>query len=119
MSTKDIRYETRIIWDEDISRLDYVREGIYLTTRQRGPVRTPGRRVGYAEIAKPKTTRGLETVRRRIFWLMPHDRDSDPSGCYARGRLAPAEAVDPRTVSIGVLGKVTSRVLHLSIRRSG
>lgn len=33
---------------------------------------------------------------RRVFWLKDHDRDSDPTGCYATD--APAEAVDPRAV---------------------
>ena len=98
--------ETRIVWDEDVSSLDYVREGIYAVAgyRRRGPVRTPGRRVGYAEVSRNE---GGPVIHRRIFWLAEHDRDSEPDGCYASG--APSEAVDPRTVRPGVPGRLTER----------
>ncbi|WP_445800784.1 DUF6009 family protein [Streptomyces malaysiensis] len=33
------------------------------------------------------------TLPRRVFWLLPHGRDNDPDGPYAKS--APAEAVDP------------------------
>jgi hypothetical protein len=42
-----------------------------------------------------------------VFWLLPHDRDTDPEGLYATG--APAEAVDPRTLAPGSKGCKTER----------
>lgn len=55
--------------------------------------------------AKPSRSSG--TFRRRVFWLLPHDRDSDPDGLYATG--APAEAVDLRTLDPRVKGSKTER----------
>lgn len=43
-----------------------------------------------------KASRSPGTFRRRVFWLLPHDRDTQPEGLYKTG--APAEAVDPRTL---------------------
>jgi hypothetical protein len=54
--------------------------------------------VGYAILnTTAKASRSSGTFRRRVFWLLPHDRDTDPDGLYATG--APAEAVDPRTLA--------------------
>ncbi|MEW1569906.1 DUF6009 family protein, partial [Streptomyces sp. NPDC093509] len=55
--------------------------------------------------AKPSRASG--TFRRRVFWLLPHDRDTEPRGLYARS--APAEAVDPRTLEKRVKGYKTER----------
>uniref|UniRef100_UPI0004C612D9 DUF6009 family protein n=2 Tax=Streptomyces TaxID=1883 RepID=UPI0004C612D9 len=43
----------------------------------------------------------------RVFWLLPHDRDTAPQGLYATG--APAEAVDPTTLASRAKGHKTER----------
>ncbi|MEU3877743.1 DUF6009 family protein [Streptomyces sp. NPDC029704] len=105
----EISHETALVWLEDITNLDYVRQSLErLPTRRGKPPYHHGRMVGYALLgpaAKPSRSSG--TFRRRVFWLLPHDRDSDPEGLYATG--APAEAVDPRTLEPGIKGSKTER----------
>ncbi|MFF3941638.1 DUF6009 family protein [Streptomyces phaeofaciens] len=106
----EIGHEADLVWLEDIRGLDYVRQSLdRLPTRRGRPAyHRDGRMVGYAQLgpdAKPSRSSG--TFRRRVFWLLPHDRDSDPKGLYATG--APAEAVDPRTVVPGGKGHKTQR----------
>ncbi|GGP89413.1 DUF6009 family protein [Streptomyces melanogenes] len=106
----EISHETEIVWLEDVSALDYVRQSLdRLATRRSKPAyHRDGRMVGYALLgpsAKPSPSSG--TWRRRVFWVLPHDRDSEPTGLYATG--APAEAVDPRTLAPGSKGRKTER----------
>ncbi|MFF9042127.1 DUF6009 family protein [Streptomyces sp. NPDC014892] len=106
----EIAHEADLVWLEDISGLDYVRQSLdRLPTRRGKPAyHRDGRMVGYALLgpdAKPSRSSG--TFRRRVFWLLPHDRDTDPEGLYATG--APAEAVDPRTLAAGSKGRKTER----------
>jgi hypothetical protein len=106
----EIAHETAVVWLEDVSGLDYVRQSLdRLPTRRGKPAyHRNGRMVGYAQLgpdAKPSRFSG--TFRRRVFWLLPHDRDTAPEGLYATG--APAEAVDPRTVAPGSKGLRTVR----------
>ncbi|MFJ6939930.1 DUF6009 family protein [Streptomyces sp. NPDC101132] len=106
----EIRHEIDLVWLEDISRLDYVRQSLdRLPTRRGKPAyHRDGRMVGYALLgpgAKPSRSSG--TFRRRVFWLLPHDRDTDPEGLYATG--APAEAVDAGTLAPGSKGRKTER----------
>ncbi|MFF9091300.1 DUF6009 family protein [Streptomyces sp. NPDC014991] len=106
----EISHETDLVWLEDIDAVDYVRQTLdRLPTRKgRPPYHRDGRMVGYAILgptAKPSRVSG--TFRRRVFWLLPHDRDSQPSGLYAKS--APAEAVDPRTLEPRVKGYKTER----------
>lgn len=64
--------------------------------------------VGYAELdatAEADPDSGLH--RRRVLFLLPHDRDRDPGGLYAAG--APGEAVDPSTIQPRVVGEKTVR----------
>lgn len=106
----EISHETDIVWLEEIDELDYVRQSIdRLPTRKgRPPYRRPGRMVGYAILGPDaKASRASGTFRRRVFWLQPHDRDSEPDGLYANS--APAEAVDPRTLQPRVKGYKTER----------
>ncbi|MER8009596.1 DUF6009 family protein [Streptomyces sp. NPDC094149] len=106
----EISHETDIVWLEEIDELDYVRQSIdRLPTRKgRPPYRRPGRMVGYAILGPDaKASRASGTFRRRVFWLQPHDRDSEPEGLYANS--APAEAVDPRTLEPRVKGYKTER----------
>ncbi|MET7694327.1 DUF6009 family protein [Streptomyces sp. NPDC005483] len=106
----EISHETDIVWLEEIDELDYVRQSIdRLPTRKgRPPCRRPGRMIGYAILGPDaKASRASGTLRRRVFWLQPHDRDSEPDGLYANS--APAEAVDPRTLEPRVKGYKTER----------
>ena len=106
----EISHEADLVWLEDVSKLDYVRQSLdRLPTRKGKPAyHRDGRMVGYALLgpsAKPSRSSG--TFRRRVFWLLPHDRDAVPDGLYATG--APAEAVDPRTLAPGKKGRKTER----------
>lgn len=106
----EISAETEIVWLEDITDLDYVRQSLdRLSTRTGKPAYTrPGRLVGYAVLgASAKASRSSGTFRRRVLWLLPHDRDTAPDGLYSTG--APVEAVDPRTIAAGVKGYKTER----------
>ncbi|MFC8450110.1 DUF6009 family protein [Kitasatospora sp. NPDC057223] len=103
-------HEETVVWLEDPAAFDYVRQTIDKTPRRRGKPRwlRDGRMVGYAEldetaVADPDS--GLH--RRRVFFLLPHDRDLDPAGLYAAG--APGEAVDPSTVEPRAVGEKTPR----------
>jgi hypothetical protein len=94
-----LAHETRIVWLLDPARFDDVRQAAIVTRTATGPPSDDlgGTRllVGYGEARK--SGRGL--YRRRIFYLRETDRDFDPRGAYRYG--APAEAVDPMTVSAG------------------
>ncbi|MCQ4213363.1 MULTISPECIES: DUF6009 family protein [Streptomyces] len=106
----EISHEVELVWLEDITTLDYVRQSLdRLPTRRGRPAyHRDGRMVGYALLGpKAKASRSSGTFRRRVFWLLPHDRDSAPDGLYATG--APAEAVDPRTLAARVKGYKTER----------
>ncbi|MFF4749179.1 DUF6009 family protein [Streptomyces sp. NPDC002514] len=107
---EEIAHEIDIVWLEDITPLDYVRQSLdRLPTRRGKPAyHRDGRMVGYALLgpdARPSRSSG--TFRRRVFWLLPHDRDTEPTGLYAKG--APAEAVDPRTIAARTKGYKTER----------
>ncbi|MFE5199043.1 DUF6009 family protein [Streptomyces sp. NPDC056601] len=106
----EIRHESDLVWLEDIAELDYVRQSLdRLPTRRGKPAyHRDGRMVGYATLApQAKASRSSGTFRRRVFWLLPHDRDAQPEGLYETG--APAEAVDPRTLAAGTKGYKTER----------
>jgi hypothetical protein len=106
----ELSHEAELVWFEDIDALDYVRQSLdRLPTRRGRPAyRRDGRMVGYALLGpQAKASRSSGTFRRRVFWLLPHDRDSDPEGLYASS--APAEAIDPRTLSPGSKGYKTER----------
>jgi hypothetical protein len=106
----EINHESELVWLEDIEQLDYVRQSLdRLPTRRGKPAyHRPGRMVGYAVLgSEAKPSRSSGTFRRRVFWLLPHDRDCAPDGLYARS--APAEAVDPHTLQARVKGYKTQR----------
>ena len=110
ITSEEISYEADIVWLEDVDDLDYVRQSLdRLPTRGTKPAYyRDGRMVGYALLSSyAKPSRSSGTFRRRVFWLLPHDRDSAPHGLYAKG--APAEAVDPRTLAAGIKGYKTQR----------
>ncbi len=106
----EISHEADIVWLEDIDNLDYVRQSLDRLPTRRGkpPYHRDGRMVGYAILGSTaKASRASGTFRRRVFWLLPHDRDSQPQGLYAKS--APAEAVDPRTLHPCAKGSKTER----------
>ncbi|MER6570304.1 DUF6009 family protein [Streptomyces sp. NPDC001093] len=106
----EIVHEVGLVWLEDTSGLDYVRQSLDRLPSRRGKpaYHRDGRMVGYALLGpQAKPSRSSGTFRRRVFWLLPHDRDTVPDGLYATG--APAEAVDPRTLAPGSKGRKTER----------
>ncbi|MFD7026436.1 DUF6009 family protein [Streptomyces sp. NPDC059917] len=110
ISDDEIQHEVDLVWLEDVTELDYVRQSLdRLPTRRGKPAyHRDGRLVGYAQLgAQAKPSRSSGTFRRRVFWLLPHDRDTVPDGLYASG--APAEAVDPTTLTAGSKGRKTER----------
>jgi hypothetical protein len=106
----EICHEIELVWLEDMTNLDYVRQSLdRLPTRRAKPAyRRDGRMVGYALLGpQAKPSRSSGTFRRRVFWLLPHDRDTDAEGVYATG--APVEAIDPRTLAPASKGRKTER----------
>ncbi|MFI1441771.1 DUF6009 family protein [Streptomyces fructofermentans] len=107
---EEIAHETELVWLEDATLLDYVRQSLDRLPSRRGrpAYHRDGRMVGYAILGKDaKPSRHSGTFRRRVFWLLPHDRDQQPNGLYETG--APSEAIDPRTVTPRVKGYKTER----------
>ncbi|GAA2116447.1 DUF6009 family protein [Kitasatospora saccharophila] len=110
ISDDELVHEAELVWLEDISALDYVRQSLDRLPNRRGrpAYHRAGRLVGYAQLGREaKASRSSGTFRRRVFWLLPHDRDARPEGLYATG--APAEAVDPGTLAPGTRGRKTER----------
>lgn len=110
ITDEEICDESELVWLENVENLDYVRQSLdRLPTRRGRPAyHRDGRMIGYAQLSPlAKASRSSGTFRRRVFWLLPHDRDNDPQGLYATG--TPAEAVDPRTLSPGAKGRKTER----------
>ncbi|MFD9053252.1 DUF6009 family protein [Streptomyces zaomyceticus] len=110
LTESDLTDEARVVWLEDPGHLDYVRQALDKTPRRRNKPRyaRDGRMIGYTELADSATAdpdSGL--YRRRVFFLLPHDRDTEPEGVYRQG--APGEAVDPRTVEAKRVGEKTPR----------
>lgn len=110
LTESDLTHEEQVVWLENPENLDYVRQALDKTRRRntRPPYARDGRMVGYAllgEGAEPDPDSGL--YKRRVFFLLPHDRDSLPDGLYREG--APGEAVDPHTVAPRKPGAKTPR----------
>ena len=117
LAEEDLVDEVELIWavPSEIAALDYVRQSVQKVSRRKGRPRyvLDGRCLGWANLgedAEPDPDSGL--YKRRIFFLLPHDRDSDPDGVYATG--APGEAVDPRTLEPRKVGEKTPRSQHKS-----
>jgi hypothetical protein len=107
---EEIAHEDDLVWLEDPALLDYVRQSLERLPSRRGrpAYHRNGRMVGYALLDRgAKSSPASGTFRRRVFWLLPHDRDGQPDGLYATG--APSEAVDPRTIQPRVKGYKTER----------
>ncbi|WP_415954473.1 DUF6009 family protein [Streptomyces sp. KLOTTS4A1] len=109
----DLAQEAEIVWLEDPTPLDYVRQALDKVNTRRGKPRyeRDGRLIGYSNLA-PKAPRSADSglFARRTFYLLPHDRPNrpdDPECPYRVG--SPLEAVDPRTIDAGVVGAKTTR----------
>ncbi|MFX4295192.1 DUF6009 family protein [Streptomyces bohaiensis] len=110
LTESQLVHEAAIVWLEDTTNLDYVRQALDKTGRRTGKPRyaRDGRMVGYTDLdkdAEANPDSGL--YQRRTFFLLPHDRPNDPDGIYKAG--APGEAVDPRTIEAGRVGTKTPR----------
>ncbi|MFD3677663.1 DUF6009 family protein [Streptomyces sp. NPDC058613] len=110
LNESDLLHESSVVWLENPDNLDYVRQALDKTARRRGKPRyaRDGRMVGYSELdehAEADPDSGLQL--RRVFFLLPHDRDTEPNGLYQQG--APGEAVDPRTIAPRRVGEKTPR----------
>ncbi|MFE7777612.1 DUF6009 family protein [Streptomyces sp. NPDC057445] len=109
LTESDLIHEEEVVWLENPD-FDYVRQALDKTRRRntKPPYARDGRMIGYAilgEDAEPDPDSGL--YKRRVFYLLPHDRDSLPDGVYREG--APGEAVDPRTIEPTKPGHKTPR----------
>jgi hypothetical protein len=109
----DVAHEVDIVWLEDPTGLDYVRQALDKVNTRRGKPRyeRDGRLIGFSNLA-PKAPRSADSglFTRRTFYLLPHDRPNrpdDPECPYNVG--SPLEAVDPRTVAPGKVGEKTAR----------
>jgi hypothetical protein len=112
LNKNELADEERIVWEEDISGLDYVREVVCEAGTRQRPVpwhkHEVGRRVGYAVLKSDAKNTGCPgEFYRRLFFLKDHDRDREPNGVYSW--TAPFEAVDPRTVRPGCPGELAER----------
>ncbi|NJQ13466.1 DUF6009 family protein [Streptomyces bohaiensis] len=110
LTESQLVHEAAVVWLEDTTNLDYVRQALDKTGRRTGKPRyaRDGRMVGYTDLdkdAEANPDSGL--YQRRTFFLLPHDRPNDPDGIYKAG--APGEAVDPRTIEAGRVGAKTPR----------
>ncbi|WP_370672033.1 DUF6009 family protein [Streptomyces sp. BpilaLS-43] len=67
-------------------------------------------------VLKSDAPSGHEFVR-RAFWVKDYDRSEQPDGMYKTS--APREAVDPRTVRAGSMGRSSARLIGQSGGRRG
>lgn len=104
------KYESSIVWLENIENIPYVREYLLNNcSRRKGKIKYGDFKVvGYSELHSTAPNNGRPGYfSRRIFWLKSHDRFLQPNGVYSTG--CPIEAVDPLTVSVGKAGLLTNR----------
>jgi PHP family Zn ribbon phosphoesterase len=107
-----IEHEERIVWEQDPSRFEYVRQRLERCgTRVKGvPFNGRGERVGYAVLAPhaPRIRKGV--WERRVFYVRSNDRSEHPREAGPYEETAPYEAVDPRSLAPGAVGRITQRV---------
>ena len=100
--------EDKIVWlrdHETLARMAYVREKVQLCSIRTCPVKAPQGEmlIGYAVLKKTAAKVGSEGFRRRIFTLLPEDRDFGPESTFQEtgAVYVPPEAVDPLSVQAG------------------
>ena len=106
LSPDDLDKEWEIVWEVDVSDLDYVRQSLVMCNSRSRPigVHRDWVRVGYA-VLKPNARPdykypGLSYWDRRLFWLKKYDPYE---------QHCPTEAVDPETVSPAVVAEQTEK----------
>ncbi|MEV0126785.1 DUF6009 family protein [Streptomyces sp. NPDC050703] len=109
----DLAQEAEVVWLEDPTDLDYVRQALDKVNTRKGKPRyeRDGRLIGYSNLA-PKAPRSADSglFARRTFYLLPHDRPNQPDDPECPYRVgSPLEAVDPRTIAAGKVGEKTPR----------
>lgn len=109
-----LKHESAIVWTQDVSDLEYVRQRVNCYARRRTggmqfgmQFRSIGRRVGYSILTPDAPHSTGRWWARREFWISRDDRPFQPEGPYQVG--TPYEGVDPLTVAPGVLGLLTER----------
>jgi len=100
--------EIEIIWDRDVSNLDYVRQSMAMCKNRSRPigVKDGQARLGYA-VLKPDAEPddkwpGFSYWFRRVFWVKEYD--PYPEDC-------PSEGIDPLTIKPNISGEQTERSL--------
>jgi hypothetical protein len=109
----ELDYEEYILWLEDISRHDYVRELLAFSASRAQPFKLNElghSLIGYSTVRSgtPREKPSGLYVRRAFVLRIYDDRSFQPNGTYRDN--APSEAVDPRTVAPGRPGLKTERV---------
>lgn len=109
VTSSELAHEVEIVWIEDLKQFDYVREVRTLVRNRCGRPQKDlyPRLVGYANLSCEAEGTNWHFWR-RVWYVMPHDRLSGQENAgpyYPSG--APSEAVDPRTVAVGVPGTMT------------
>ncbi|MFJ3769621.1 DUF6009 family protein [Streptomyces sp. NPDC090084] len=115
ISENHLRHGTELVWLEDVFHLDYGRQSLgRLPTADCRLVQASRRTAAMAAWSAapfsgpmPHPPAPAAPFRRRVFWLLPHDRDEEPDGLYAGS--VPAGAVDPETLQPTVKGRRTER----------
>ena len=98
--------EEKIVWlrdHETLARMTFVRERVQLCSIRTCPVKAPPGEmlIGYAVLKKTAAKADPLGFRRRIFTLLPEDRDFAPDKILQEPALVPPEAVDPLSVQAG------------------
>lgn len=110
--------EAEVVWLRDLSELDYVRASLTTSRSRTAPIEYGTGRsdyyetVGYSTLTEDAPTtepNAASMFTRRVFWLKAVDRGGSEYDGESWTHNAPAEAVDPRTVSVGVRGRLTDR----------
>lgn len=101
ITADQIENETDVTWLAPTCTLPrYVRATLVRCYRRRGMVKHSGRVVGWANLSK-RAKSDRDGFQRRVFWLAAHDP--------YEGGGAPVEAIDPLTVSPGIVGELNAR----------
>ncbi len=110
VSIKDIRYESKIVWLEDIQKLPWVRERLADLRSRKSLSKTAKSNiekenegetlVGYAELEDGAPAMAGRYFRRRIFTLKTSDRGNTNGAIEL-----PSEAVDPASVAPRIGGR--------------
>lgn len=98
--------EEKIVWLRDheaLARMTYVREKVQLCSIRTCPVKAPPGEmlIGYAVLKKTEAKADPLGFRRRIFTLLPEDRDFAADTALQKPVPVPPEAVDPLSVQAG------------------